>query len=274
MSMDDDKRGILPATIERTRRRLVAVDFFCGAGGLSYGMQKAGIHIAAGLDIDPNCKYPFETNVGARFYERDVADLDVEFVGSLFPEDCTRILTGCAPCQPFSSYANGNNRKGERSNGRWGLLGKFGEAVSRIRPEIVTIENVPGMRNHRVFDDFLVLLDDLGYDVCQKVIKCEQYGVPQTRRRLVLLASRLGEISLAPRTHDDNEYETVESWIGGMEHINAGSASRSDPLHKSSGLSTRNLKRIRASSPGGTWPRLETCPAGAVPQQANRDHVR
>ena len=276
MSMGGDKRGILPATIGRIRRRLVAVDFFCGAGGLSYGMQNAGIHIAAGLDIDPNCKYPFETNVGARFYERDIADVDVEFVGSLFPEDCTRVLAGCAPCQPFSSYANGNNRKGERSNGRWDLLGKFGEAVLHIRPEIVTIENVPGMRNHRVFDDFLVLLDDLGYDVCQKVVKCEQYGVPQTRRRLLLLASKLGEIRLKPRTHDDGEYETVKSTIGEMERIDSGSASLTDPLHKSSGLSARNQERIRASSPGRTWrdwKRALRAPCHGKPAGATYDSV-
>ena len=170
----------------------MAVDFFCGAGGLSYGMQEAGIRIAAGLDIDPNCRYPFETNVGARFYERDVEGLNVEFIGSLFPDNCIRILAGCAPCQPFSSYMNGNSRKEERSDSRWRLLGKFGEAVSCIRPEIVTMENVPGIRNHRVFDDFLALLDDLEYKVFHDIVKCEQYGVPQTRRRLVLLASKLG----------------------------------------------------------------------------------
>ena len=243
----------MPAYFGKTRRRLVAVDFFCGAGGLSYGMQEAGIRIAAGLDIDPNCRYPFETNVGARFYERDVEGLNVEFVGSLFPDDCIRILAGCAPCQPFSPYMNGNSRKEERSDGRWRLLGKFGEAVSCIRPEIVTMENVPGIRNHRVFDDFLALLDDLEYKVFHDIVKCEQYGVPQTRRRLVLLASKLGEISLAPGTHDRDEHETVESWIRGMEPLDAGSTAGADPLHKSSGLSDRNLERIRASSPGGTW---------------------
>ena len=115
------------------------------------------------------------------------------------------------------------------------------------------MENVPGIRNHRVFDDFLALLDDLEYKVFHDIVKCEQYGVPQTRRRLVLLASKLGEISLAPGTHDRDEHETVESWIRGMEPLDAGSASGADPLHKSSGLSDRNLERIRASSPGGTW---------------------
>ena len=251
--MDGNKRGVLPATSGRTRRRLVAVDFFCGAGGLSYGMQKEGIHIAAGLDIDPNCRYPFETNVGAKFYERNVAKIDMEFVGSLFPEDCTRVLAGCAPCQPFSPYANWNNRKGKRLDCRWRLLGKFGEAVSRIRPEIVTMENVPRIRRHSVFRDFLDLLDGLGYRTCHKIVRCEEYGVPQTRRRVVLLASRLGEIGLVDPTCVGDDCETVKSTIGGLESIKAGSASDSDPLHKSCSLSPKNLERIRASSPGGTW---------------------
>ena len=82
----------------------VAVDLFCGAGGLSYGMQKAGITIIGGIDIDPACKHPFEENVKANFYEYDVSDLTSDFVASLFNEGQTRILAGCAPCQPFSTY--------------------------------------------------------------------------------------------------------------------------------------------------------------------------
>ena len=80
--------------------RPVAVDLFCGAGGLSYGMQKAGITIIGGIDIDPACKHPFEENVKANFYEYDVSDLTSDFVASLFNEGQTRILAGCAPCQP------------------------------------------------------------------------------------------------------------------------------------------------------------------------------
>ena len=239
--------------VRRTDLRPIAVDLFCGAGGLSYGMQMAGIDIAAGVDIDPNCRYPFETNVGAQFHEKNITGLDMPFVGSLFPKDCTRILAGCAPCQPFSSYVSMNTQNAEGVDDRWRLLNKFGEAVSHILPEIVTMENVPGIQRHHVFQDFLDVLDEYDYSINYQVVKCEKYGVPQTRRRLVLLASRLGDITLTPHTHCDNDYETVESVIGDMEHINAGSASNLDPIHKSSRLSVRNLKRIRASSPGGTW---------------------
>ena len=78
--------------IRRTDLRPVAVDLFCGAGGLSYGMQMAGVDIAAGIDVDQNCRYPFETNVKTQFHEKNIAELDMSFVGSLFPKDCTRIL--------------------------------------------------------------------------------------------------------------------------------------------------------------------------------------
>ena len=148
---------------------------------------------------------------------------------------------------------NGNNLKGKETDSRWHLLNKFSEAVAHIRPEIVTMENVPGIQKRRVFQDFLDMLDESGYNKSHVVVKCEEYGVPQTRRRLVLLASRLGDIDLMPHTHGNGKYETVRSAIRRMGCIGAGSASNSDPLHKSSGLSARNLKRIRASSPGGTW---------------------
>ena len=239
--------------IQRTDLRPIAVDLFCGAGGLSYGMKMAGINIAAGIDVDQNCRYPFEANVKAQFHEKNISELDMSFVGSLFPKDSTRILAGCAPCQPFSSYVSMNSQNVEGIDARWRLLNKFGEAVSCIRPEIVTMENVPGIQRHRVFKEFLGVLDECGYDINYSVVKCEKYGIPQTRRRLVLLASRLGVITLTPHTHDDSSYETVESTIGNMEVIDAGSVSNFDPLHKSSSLSVLNLKRIRTSSPGGTW---------------------
>jgi DNA (cytosine-5)-methyltransferase 1 len=106
--------------------RPVAVDLFCGAGGLSFGMKLAGVGICAGIDSDPACCHPFEANVGAKFHERDVAELSPDFADSLFPEECVRILAGCAPCQPFSTYTNKTAVR-ERD---WQLFVKFGEMVS------------------------------------------------------------------------------------------------------------------------------------------------
>lgn len=227
----------------------VAIDLFCGAGGLSYGMKQAGIEILAGIDIDPTCRHPFEVNVEARFYQKDMADLSVEFMESLFVGHDVRVLAGCAPCQPYSSYTNRNAVREHE----WQLLSKFGEIVEELRPEVVTMENVPRLEKHSVFKEFLAALDGADYKYTYGIVRCAEYGIPQTRRRLVLLASKLGEIKLVPPTHTRDEFPTVRDSIQHLAVIEAGSESSSDSLHKSSGLSAKNLKRIRQSKPGGTW---------------------
>ena len=227
----------------------VAVDLFCGAGGLSYGMQKAGITICGGIDIDPACKHPFEENVKAAFHECDVSDLMTDYVASLFTDGHVRVLAGCAPCQPFSTYTRGNNE----CNSQWELLSKFGEIVRELQPEVVTMENVPRLAKSSVFNDFISVLGSSGYRYNHYKARCADYGVPQTRVRLVLLASRLGTIELVPPTHVDGQFVTVRNAIQGLDGIEAGGTSDSDPMHKSSGLSQMNLDRIRSSTPGGTW---------------------
>ena len=227
----------------------VAIDLFCGAGGLSYGMKQAGVDILAGIDIDPACRHPFEANVEAQFYQKDVAGLSVGFVESLFANNTPRVLAGCAPCQPYSSYTN---RSAIRKH-EWQLLSKFGEVVEKLRPEVVTIENVPRLERHSVFEEFLAALDDGDYRYTYDLVPCAKYGIPQTRRRLVLLASKLGDIKLGPPTHAPANYATVRDSIQHLGEIKAGAESKSDPLHRSSGLSEKNLKRIRQSTPGGTW---------------------
>ena len=226
-----------------------AVDLFCGAGGLSYGMKQAGVDILAGIDIDPACRHPFETNVKAKFYQEDVAQLSAKSVESIYGGKKGRVLAGCAPCQPFSSYTN----KSAIQEHEWPLLSKFGELAEELRPEVVTMENVPRLEEHAVFKRFLDILDGAGYRYSYDVVRCANYGIPQSRRRLVLLASRLGDIKLVSPTHAEDDFGTVRDAIQHLDEIKAGSESRSDPLHKSSGLSDKNLERIRQSRPGGTW---------------------
>ena len=228
----------------------VVVDLFCGAGGLSFGMKSAGLKVAAGIDIDPSCKYPFETNVGAPFFETDISKANARWVASLFPKDSLKILAGCAPCQPFSSYSR-RRVNGEES---WTLLSKFSSLIRAIKPEVVTMENVPRLEAHPKFQDFLRTLESSGYHKpTYGVVACAGYGVPQTRRRLVLFASRLADIEMVQPTHGPKEYPTVRGSIEGLEEIEAGQASKVDSLHVSSTLSTTNLKRIRRSGQGGTW---------------------
>ena len=226
------------------------VDLFCGAGGLSYGMAQAGLDVVAGIDIDPACKHPFEFNVGSDFHEEDVSQVDSTWVSSLYPPDSVKILAGCAPCQPFSTYS----RRYAEPASSWELLAKFSSLIEDIRPEVVTMENVPSLENHPNFEGFLDKLEESGYaDVHYDIVACADYGVPQTRRRLVLLASSLGEIKLIPPTHTRNSRTTVREFIGDQVAITVGSTSSVDPLHRCSRMSDTNLERIRNSIEGGTW---------------------
>jgi DNA (cytosine-5)-methyltransferase 1 len=230
-----------------------AVDLFCGIGGLTHGFESVGAPVSAGIDVDPDCRYPFEANNDAEFVEADVAELSSDEVASLFSDDAVKILAGCAPCQPFSNL---NNGKDSEDMGDWGLLKEFGRLVRDIEPSIVTMENVIEIRNHQVYSRFIDTLFKQGYDISINKVDCTNYGVPQNRKRLVALASKIGDISLIDPTHTTYEDRpTVEKTIGGdtLNSIKPGETDDDDPLHRSQDLAEKNLERIRQSKPGGTW---------------------
>lgn len=224
-----------------------AVDLFCGVGGLTYGLAQAGITVKAGYDIDLACEYPYEANSRACFVHKSVADLTPDEICAWFTPGSVRLLAGCAPCQPFSTLANGAASRDEK---KWGLLGEFARLVREIRPELVTMENVPRVTNHAPYREFMEALEEEGYCVDTKRIRCADYGIPQERRRFVLVASRLGEIRLPAAR---GEVPTVRDAIGTLPALRAGEKDPSDPLHKARSLTPLNLARIRASRPGGTW---------------------
>lgn len=224
-----------------------AVDLFCGVGGLTHGLERAGVSVTAGVDIEAGCAFSFEANNAAKFVAADVSSIAPKEIKGLFGEAKFTLLAGCAPCQPFSTYSQSG--RGKKYEDQWPLLLKFGSLVRAVKPDFVTMENVPQLAQHSVFEQFLESLK--GYKIWWQVVDCWEYGVPQTRKRLVLLASRHGEgLELRP-TH--SEQVTVADAIAGMPMIAAGEEDPSDPLHRSPRLSDINLRRVRASVPGGTW---------------------
>lgn len=232
-----------------TRSRIVAIDLFCGAGGLTHGLAKEGIIVNAGFDIDPNCEFPYEkNNRPAKFYRSDIRELDYSQLRQLLPNNQHTLLAGCAPCQPFSTYTQGREKK----CGKWSLLGEFARLVTELEPTLVSMENVPQLIKYNVFTEFMETLDKLGYSVWHSIVECKDYGVPQTRKRLVLLASRIGSIELIKPTHR-SKHITVRQAIGKYPPLKAGEVDATDPLHRSCRLSDKNMRRIKASIPGGTW---------------------
>lgn len=229
-----------------------AVDLFCGVGGLTHGLEMAGIPVTTGVDRDGECEHAYAVNNEARFEQADVADLDSDQVSEWLDDGTVSILAGCAPCQPFSNL---NNAEESSERDDWGLVRDFGNLVEEVKPGIVVMENVSELRNKPVYSDFMNTLWRAGYEVSFSVVKCPDYGIPQDRKRIVVLASQYGSIELKDPTHSPSNYPTVRDAIGNgvVPEIKAGEIDEEDPLHRARTLEEQNLERIRQSKPGGTW---------------------
>ena len=225
------------------------VDLFCGIGGLSHGFKRVGYTVVAGYDLDQRCRFAFETNNAATFYPRDVASTPVDEILGHYSGKKPTILAGCAPCQPFSKYSNSR-----KNDPRWNLVPVFGRVAACVQADFVTMENVPALLHYKrgeILRQLVDVLESSGYVVEYQIVNSTNFGVPQRRNRLVLLASRVGK--LARMTPTSADALTVRDTIGHLPQIQAGEVDRYDALHRSLNLTDINLKRIRASKPGGTW---------------------
>jgi len=243
---------------------LSTVDLFCGVGGLTYGLESVGIPVCAGVDINEYCEYPYESNTGATFEQWDLTHLthhdcgeeeciDPQDVAGLYPDGVDQVLVGCAPCQPFSTMSN---ERGE-SHDKYDLLEAFGTLIDVVDPEILVTENVPKVVDSDVYAEFRTKVEAYyGEDnVWSDEVDCQDYGVPQTRKRLLLMASKYGEIELLSPTHPDEEF-TVRKVLEPVDlpKIAAGEDPPDDDLlHFSAGLVQRNIERMKQSEPGGSW---------------------
>ena len=207
-------------------------DFFSGCGGTSQGMREAGLRVRLGIDLDADAAKTYRANFPqAAFMQRDIRRLRVKDISPHVAEGRKRpmLFGACAPCQPFSKQG----RTGKRQDARKDLLHEFHRFVRAYKPEYVFIENVPGLQSiddrHGPFAKFLRLLTRLGYWYRYDVIYACHYGVPQRRRRLVLIASRLGPISFPKPTHGpsakNKKLPTVWKAIRHLPPIKAGQSS-------------------------------------------------
>lgn len=232
------------------------VDLFCGVGGLSQGFVQEKFKVKAGIDFDDSCAYAFEKNNNAKFLHKDLKEFDSEELRNLYSKKKLKILVGCAPCQPFSIYNRKSSNCENRPEDKWGLLYSFSNLINEVQPEIVSMENVPLLlkfNEGKVFNDFIKNLEEHNYHVTYEIVNAQDYGVAQRRKRLILLASKLGPISILPPTHNKNSYKTLRETIGHLPAIEDGVASKNDPLHFAKKLSPINKLRIRATKEGGSW---------------------
>lgn len=227
------------------------VDLFCGVGGLTRGLLDAGLDVVAGFDIDPTCQFTYEQNNQVNYNIRNIREVTGAEIQEQYEDDAIRVLVGCAPCQPFSQMRF-KLRDANEQDDKYDLLLEFGRLIQETQPTIISMENVPQIRESDIYERFITILRENQYHFDAKVIFCPDYGIPQTRRRFVLVGSLLGPIEIIGPTHNREDIHVID-YIGNLPHIQAGEVDPVDSLHRSASLSERNLQRIRASVPGGTW---------------------
>lgn len=241
------------------RKPVKVIDFFSGCGGTSFGLREAGMEIALGLDNDYDAGQTFRANFPeSAFLCVDIRRLPTRSLGRFIDPylDHPLLFSACAPCQPFSQQRRGAVSSGDK---RFGLLSHLLRFVRRYRPELLFVENVAGLRKSGIkrggFESFTRTLQRLGYNTVHRVVSSRDYGVPQRRARLLLLASRIGPIVFPNRTHGPDsqcpQYATVADWIGHLPVISAGETHPALPNHRAANLSPLNLQRIRATPLGG-----------------------
>lgn len=220
--------------------------------------------IVAALDVDKNAAATYKLNFPeVKFFRRKIQHFKTSDLQDLV-SGCGSspiLFSACAPCQPFTKQKCEKPENDERRH----LLRELHRFVKRYAPHYIFIENVPGLQKvsdkDGPFSDFLQFLTSQGYSYDKGVVISSHYGVPQVRSRLVLLASRIGPISLPEATHGDGEglAPLVNVWdtINDLPAIEAGETHPEVKNHRAAQLSALNLERIKATPVGGgrlDWP--------------------
>lgn len=232
-----------------------AIDFFCGGGGMTCGLRQAGIDVIAGVDIDKEARDTYEyNNPGTTFIETDIRNLRSNYFERKFGvtrNDDSLILVGCSPCQFYSII----NTEKENSLKTKDLLRNFARFIEYYNPGYVLVENVPGILTNKqsIWPVFYKKLKDLGYNnIVYDIVDMSHYGVPQSRKRFSLIATRLNVDIRLPKA--DQTQALLVDFIGesnGFPRIEAGHKDTSDFNHTVAGLSDKCLRRLRKTRHDG-----------------------
>lgn len=240
---------------------MIAVDLFCGAGGLTRGLLNAGVNVVLGIDVNEDYRKTYEKNNSpAAFLARDVRNVTAAEIRKYLPTKSTKdlALVGCAPCQPFSSH-----QRGRASCNRNRLLLEFARLIAELKPAWVFMENVPGLAKvpgFSAYRRFTKTLKDEGYSFEPDTVDAKGFGVPQTRRRFILLAARKVAVSLPSPTHGNGgrPYKTVRQAISHLPPVAAGESKARIANHRAAEITEINLKRLKKTPPDGggrlSWP--------------------
>lgn len=293
--------------------KFLAVDFFCGAGGTTRGLIDAGGYVIAGIDKDARCEQTYvENNINGcfdrsptRFLNYDIFPRSPEYPGgrqrALFREldmmiDCYRrkmpgiplLFAICAPCQPFTKLARKkmSNERIQRRARDVNLLREACRFVRKYEPELVLSENVAGIGDAKyggVWKKFRANLERLGYVAGSKIVCTSRFGIPQFRKRSILMAARRGlvrpgrfadmleEELLVPEADPNAVMISVAQAIGHLPAIAAGAAHVTVPNHRTRALSDINFKRLSSAKPGESNAYLEATGHGDLSLRCHQD---
>ena len=196
---------------EKTCRQLVAIDLFSGGGGLSVGLKQAGFLVSAAVEYDKHACATYSANhVGTVLFTKDIRKVTGKELLSTSPTGKIDLIAACPPCQSFSSLTSKYKTKDSRDE----LINEFARLVKEIKPSTLMMENVPGLtkKGAHLFDPVIRNLKKLGYKVTYQVLDVANYGVPQRRRRLVVLASLENELQIPSPTHSEDASTGLPSW--------------------------------------------------------------
>ncbi|MCG2711437.1 MAG: DNA cytosine methyltransferase [Candidatus Omnitrophica bacterium] len=207
------------------RNKYNAIDLFAGCGGLSEGLKQAGFCTIAACEIDPVAVATYRLNhPSVTVFENDIKLVNTSEVKKLLGGEPLHLLAGCPPCQGFSSLRRLNKKRSVR-DGRNSLVDEYYRFIEKLRPLTIMMENVPGLQNYFKFQNMIKKLERMGYRLDTAVVNVADYGVPQRRKRLIVVGSLLNEIKIAPSV---NIKKTVAMCIGSIESIQE----TKDSLHK------------------------------------------
>lgn len=202
-----------------------AIDLFSGCGGLSEGMKQSGFKIIAGIENDSYAADCYSLNhPGVILFREDIRKISTPKLKKILNGKKLHLLAGCPPCQGFSSIRR-LNKKFAVKDDRNDLVLEYYRFVEKLKPLTIMLENVPALKDYSLFIKIINKLRRLKYIIDYKVVNLQDYGIPQRRKRLVMVGSRLGELSIAP---SNGIKAIVHDAIGELEPIEK----TNDPFHK------------------------------------------
>ena len=193
--------------------KLNSIDLFSGIGGLSLGLKEAGFKVLASIEIDNYAVQGYKLNNPETIvFNEDIRELDTKNIKKILKGEPLHLLAGCPPCQGFSSVRRLNKKRSVRDD-RNQLVLEFLRFVKELKPLTVMMENVPGLKDYYLFKYLFRELKTLGYNPKYNIINVKEYGIPQSRKRLVLVGSILGNLEIAK---GQNIKVTVREIIGNL----------------------------------------------------------